>query len=275
MPYITSQYRSPSILNTLRSYIAQVPLAPTYGRFIDLAPWPKSINEKGIVTFTENGRPEAEVMRSKICKPDIMILATGYTQSFPFLDSTYPMPQEANIRLVWKENDETVAFIGFIRPSFGAIPPLSEMQAQLWTLNLLRRLPAPLKPESHYKLRPPPNSRINYGVDHESYAYQLALDMGSAPSYTEILPMGLKMVACWALSAQVNTKFRLMGPWKWEGAKEVMEREIWDTVRRRRGFFGHITLSVVPMVVFGSLSAVLWVLDGIFKLLKLVWKELV
>lgn len=156
----------------------------------------------------------------------------------------------------------------------GAIPPLAELQAQLWVLNLLGRLPSPLKEESHYKLRPPPNSRVTYGVDHESYAYQLALDMGSAPSFTDIVTMGFKMVACWALSAQVNTKFRLVGPWKWEGAKEVMETEIWDTVARRRGFFGHITLSVVPMVLFGSLSAMLWVLDEVVKFLKWVWKVL-
>ncbi|CZR56599.1 related to flavin-containing monooxygenase [Phialocephala subalpina] len=272
MPYITSQYRTSSALNTLRSYIAQVPLVSTQGRAIDLAPWPQSISEKGIVTFVENGRPEAEVMRSKTCKPDILILATGYTQSFPFLGEEYLLPKDADMRSIWKSGDESVAFIGFVRPSFGAIPPLSEMQAQLWILNLLNRLPSPLTPTSHYRLHHLISSRITYGVDHESYAYQLALDMGSAPSFTEILPMGWKMVLCWALSAQVNTKFRLAGPWKWEGAKQVMETEIWDTVARRRGFFGHVTLSLVPMMMFGTLSAVLWALDEICKILKWVWK---
>lgn len=84
----------------------------------------------------------------------------------------------------------------------------------------------------------PPTSRIQYGVDHESYAYQLALDTGSAPSFSEVAAMGWKMSLVWALSANVNTKFRLVGPWKWAGAEQVMKTEIWETVTRRRGFFG-------------------------------------
>jgi len=120
------------------------------------------------------------------------------------------------------------------------------MQAQLWILNLHQKLPVPLKHEDHYKLRPSPGARIQYGVDHETYVYQLALDMGSAPSFTEMLELGWKMVACWALSANINVKFRLVGPWKWSGAKRVMEGEVWETVTRRRGFFGeHIPVSCV------------------------------
>jgi dimethylaniline monooxygenase (N-oxide forming) len=119
MPYISKQYRTNSFVNILRSYIAQVPLANTHGRMIDLAPWPKEIDEKGIVRFVENGQAEAEVMRKKVCRPDVLVLATGYTQSFPFLDSTYPTPNQANMRTVWKEGDSTVGFMGFLRPSFG------------------------------------------------------------------------------------------------------------------------------------------------------------
>lgn len=129
-------------------------------------------------------------------------------------------------------------------------------------------LPQPLKEESHYRLEDPTDSRVTYGVDHESYVYQLALDTGSAPSISEILPMGWKMTMCWALSAQVNTKFRLVGPWKWAGAKEVMQTEIWETVTRRRSFFGHVTLSIVPILLFGSLSALLWIVDEMLKLCK-------
>jgi dimethylaniline monooxygenase (N-oxide forming) len=110
-------------------------------------------------------------------------------------------------------------------------------------MNLLNRLPSPLKFEDHYKLHPSPSSRIQYGVDHESYAYQLALDMGSAPSFTDVASKGWKLALCLALSANVNTKFRLVGPWKWSGAQQVMETEIWATVTRRRGFFGEFLFS--------------------------------
>jgi dimethylaniline monooxygenase (N-oxide forming) len=74
----------------------------------------------------------------------------------------------------------------------GAIPPLAELQAQLWILALLDRLPHPLVPETNYRLHVSPNSRIQYGVDHESYAYQLAVDMESVPSFTQVSCKGLE-----------------------------------------------------------------------------------
>jgi dimethylaniline monooxygenase (N-oxide forming) len=275
MPYISAPYRKRSLINTLRSYIAQVPVVSTGNKIIDLAPLPQSFSQTGSVTFLENKRPEAKVMlcKAKTLRPDLVILATGYTQSFPFLSSTYPLPSSADIRGIWKTGVEDVAFIGFLRPSFGAIPPLAELQAQLWVVNLLGQLPTQLSRQDHYKLHHLPGSRIDYGVDHESYAYQLACDMGSAAGFIEVLGMGWKIALAWALSAQVNPKFRLTGPWKWEGAKKVMETEIWETVSRRRGFFGHFTLSLMPIVLFGTLSAILYLLEQTWKRLELFWKR--
>jgi hypothetical protein len=57
-------------------------------------------------------------MKMVVCKPDVVILATVYTQEFTFLDNTYPTTREATIHSVWKQNDETVGFIGFVRPSY-------------------------------------------------------------------------------------------------------------------------------------------------------------
>lgn len=119
MPYISAQYRTSSLLNSLRSFIAQVPIHNTQGRKIDLAPWPKEVDENGRVKFEDNGRPEAQFMRGKNCRPDIVILATGYNQCFSFLDDIYPRAADANMRGIWKEGCETVSFIGFVRPSFG------------------------------------------------------------------------------------------------------------------------------------------------------------
>jgi dimethylaniline monooxygenase (N-oxide forming) len=124
-------------------------------------------------------------------------------------------------------------------PCLGAIPPLAESQAQLWTLAILNLLPHPLDPkEDHYRLHMPADHRIQYGVDHENYAYQLALDMESAPSAFYMLTRGYKMLVTWALGANFNTKFRLVGPWAFDDAEEIMKGELWETVTRRGGFFG-------------------------------------
>lgn len=120
----------------------------------------------------------------------------------------------------------------------GAIPPLTEFQAQLWVLAILKMLPHPLVKDEHYRLHMSVDRRIQYGVDHENYAYQLALDMESAPSATYMLTRGPKMFMTWALGANFNTKFRLIGPWAFKGAENIMKEELWQTITRRGGLFG-------------------------------------
>lgn len=56
-------------------------------------------------------------------------------------------------------------------------------------------------------------------VDHESYAYQLAVDMGAAPTATHVWrTYGAAVFATWAMGPNFNTKFRLVGPWSGRGA---------------------------------------------------------
>ncbi|POR32526.1 Dimethylaniline monooxygenase [N-oxide-forming] 2 [Tolypocladium paradoxum] len=293
MPYISEPYRprhpGPELWKyALRSALIQRPLEKTNGRHVDMAPWPEEIDADGYVRFTNNGRPEYERLKDEKIKPDIIVLATGYTQSLPFLNSSeslqagqkkYPLPSEADVREVWKRDEPTVGFIGFVRPSFGAIPPLAEMQAQLWIVNLLapNKIPRPLSPndEPHYRLLPPKGFRITYGVDHESYAYQLAMDMNSAPGLWDILSIILsrkdnslgaawRLFIMWSFGANLNTKFRLQGPWKWDGAQEMfISEEFWQTITRRPLLFGHIAVSIIPMSIFGPLSLILWLYASI------------
>lgn len=262
-PYISEPYR-PKIpgprlwLYSLRSFFVQTPIPDTHGRRVYLAPFPLRFSKKGVVQFRDNGRPEYERMKEQNIRPETVVLCTGYKQSFPFLNrrtnatgAPYATPDSANVRQIWKCDDPTVGFIGFVRPSLGAIPPLSEMQTQLWIANLLSpsSIPRPLLPEDeyHYKLRPLPGARINYGVDHETYAYQLALDLDSAPGLWDILSLvslkravvSWKLLILWIFGANVNAKFRLKGPWMWDGALEVFTSdEFWQTITRRPIIFG-------------------------------------
>ena len=208
--------------------------------------------------FRDNGRPEYQRLKDRIVQPDVLVLATGYKQTFSFLDDTYPRASDADVRDIWCRDDPSVGFLGFVRPAFGAIPSLAEMQAQLWLMNLVApaQIPRPLLPadEPHYRLRPPPGARITYGVDHETYAYQLALDIGSAPSFTEIVRAGWregpptlrpggtglwwKLPIIWGAGAQFNAKFRIRGPYQWNRAVGVLGGDMWETISRRGGFLG-------------------------------------
>lgn len=238
IPYISEGYRNRSILDSIRALIINIPLPSTGGRTIDLAPWPESIDKTGTVKFVPSSRPEARRAASKPSKPDVIVFATGYTQSFPFLDSTYPLPLHCHHRGIWCPNDISVSFIGFVRPSLGAIPPLCELQAQTWVLGLVNKLPPGPMRDFSYKLqfRQFRREYEQFVVDHESYAYQLALDMGAAPGFMEVVGFGWKVAFTWAMGSNFNSKFRLVGPWRWEGAREVMENELYDIVAER-GFW--------------------------------------
>lgn len=123
----------------------------------------------------------------------MVVLCTGYKQSFPFLRELFQLEQKhpsSFVRGIWEDGRPELGFIGFMRPSLGAISPLAEMLAQLWVLNLVSpHKVANLKAEDehHYRLHTKSTDSVTYGVDHESYAYQLALDMNSAPDFTDIL----------------------------------------------------------------------------------------
>ncbi|KAG6040085.1 hypothetical protein E4U41_001426 [Claviceps citrina] len=299
-PYISQPYR-PQIpgprlwLYALRSALVQTPIPDTDGRRVDLAPWPKQVDARGRVEFVDNGRPEYGRLRGQAVRPDMVVLCTGYRQSFPFLnnnndddndnndnapDLPYPTPDGTDVRHIWRRDDPSVGFIGFVRPSLGAIPPLSELQAQLWVTHLLapHLLPRPLRPEDegHYRLRTMPGARITYGVDHESYAYQLALDMGSAPGLRDVLRLcscarlaqSCRLLLIWVFGAHVNVKFRLCGPWAWPGAVSLLTSdEIWQTITRRPILFGHFAVSILPMCIFGPISLLCWLYATLESLL--------
>lgn len=125
------------------------------------------------------------------------------------------------------------------------------MQAQFWVLRLLQhkypyQVPrticknAIVPYELDYKLHP----RAGYdlytnkrAVDHESYAYQLALDMGAAPKISYVLRRGWKLFFTWAMGSNFNPKFRLVGPWKDERrATDIMTGELFHVVKRSGGY---------------------------------------
>lgn len=232
-------------------------------RYIDIAPWPTHVDEDGYMHFEKNDSVESKY--AVPIKPDLVIYATGYEHhGFPFLSPGYPDSKDCDMRAIWREGDEDVAFIGFVRPQLGAIPPLTEFQAQLWIQMLCHQLPnnnKPLEYENWYSMIPRPEQRIQHGVDHESYAYQLALDMGSAPSFTQVLMHGPKVFTTWAIGSNYNTNFRLQGPYKWDGAEEVMKTEFWNLIPRRGVMWGFVMLNALPMVWFGVLSLFFFLLD--------------
>ncbi|OAA44006.1 dimethylaniline monooxygenase [Beauveria brongniartii RCEF 3172] len=286
LPYISANHRSTSLLNRLRMRILNVPLRPHPGRTISVRSWPSHVDSSGIMHFHPPSSSSSTPLLSASQPappppliPDVVILATGYTRSFPMLDHTYPSLSSASVRGIYDPSCPSVGFIGFVRPSIGAIPPLAELQAQLWVLRLLQHrglvLPPPPPHRSQdakdalpgYEMDWQLHPRAGYdawaekrGVDHESYAYQLALDMGAAPTWRAVVRRGgWRCAYTWAMGSNFNTKFRLVGPWRDEVvAEDIMRGELYEVVRRSGGLVYFLTYTVIPLIVFGTISLSLY-----------------
>ncbi|KAI1037469.1 hypothetical protein LB503_013059, partial [Fusarium chuoi] len=264
--YISEPYRpvNPGIIERIRRSLITIDVPKVHGgKYIDLAPWPTHIDAEGIMHFSENGRIEAERMKMlPPVKPTMVVYATGYNQEFSIFEEAnkngegYATCSEADVRCVWRHDDPTVGFIGFVRPGYGAIPPLAELQAQLWLLALVKpEVAESLKPREEYHFKLHGHKRIDYGVHHESYAYQLALDMNAVPGIWDGVRAGWaagdkypglwwRLPILWLAGAQFNTKFRVVGPYQWDGAVDVLGVELWETITRREGLFGKRTWKI-------------------------------
>jgi dimethylaniline monooxygenase (N-oxide forming) len=285
LPYMSEGHRANTKFNEMRAKFVNVPFKDTRGRRIDVVRWPTSIDEDGEMHFEDEPSNKLKHVR-----PDVVVFATGFKSEFSYLDSDYPQLAHANVRGIYKDEDVSVGFIGYVRPSIGAIPPLAELQAQLWVLRLLQHefpleVPRGLYPnalesyELDYKMKP----RAGYdlfatrrAVDHESYAYQLALDIGSAPTITYVMSRGWTLFFTWAFGSNFNTKFRLVGPWKWsEGAEDIMRNELYNVVKQTGGGVYIVTYTILPFILFGTISITLYALFGLLDLVLAVPRRLI
>lgn len=123
MPYINRPYRDrPKLMEYLSRYLDPPEDMPPHTDFIvDLAPFPSHFLPNGRAVFPMSKRKDAIRIARKDVRPDTVIYATGYKQDFSFLDSEsgYATPAEADVRNITKTGDETVGFIGFVRPGVG------------------------------------------------------------------------------------------------------------------------------------------------------------
>lgn len=269
MPYINRGWKKRNrFLEKITSYLDPPTVKPEEVS-VDLAPFPARVKQDGTVEFIRNGRKEDLRMRNRTVKPDVVVYATGYTQQFDFLSKEYPLPATVRCRDVFDPEDPTVAFIGFVRPGVGAIPPIAEMQAQLWTLILRDKIPAPLS-TPHYYLLVKENARIKYGVDYSSYVSTLARDMASAPGLPQLwCEYGWKVTLIYCFGAAFPTFYRLLGPYKHPEAKKIVETEIWDTIKRR-GVVGNLMMGLIPMIFYAWINLLAYIAEMIWNVFSAV-----
>ncbi|KAL7009471.1 hypothetical protein EMMF5_001102 [Cystobasidiomycetes sp. EMM_F5] len=216
---------------------------------VDLAPFPTHIREDGSVAFgnSRDGRKEAIRMKDRVVKPEVLIMATGYRQSWDWLGEGYAKgPQDVDTLEMLDSKDISTCWIGHVRPGVGAIPPIAEEQAMLWALLLQGRVPVPKDP-GHYRLLAAKKARIQYGVDHSTYSHALAVAFGGAPSLWELYTQyGMQVLMAYCFGAAFTPFYRLVGPYRSPTAPGIIKTEIWEVICRR-GLLGNLFMGLVGL----------------------------
>lgn len=173
---------------------------------------------------------------------DLVVFATGYRFSFPFLAShvTSVSGNKASLyKYMFPPELErpTLAIIGLVQP-LGAIMPISEMQAR-WATRVFKgctKLPSvasmlkdvQCKQETMAK-RYVSSQRHTIQVDYLNYMDEIAGLLGVRPNIPRLLltdpRLGLKVL----FGPGTPYQYRLKGPGKWAGARQAIFTQ-WERV---------------------------------------------
>lgn len=160
---------------------------------------------------------------------DIIILSTGYSISFPFLNSENISVNDNKFDLykyVVPVNQEGIYTIGFVQP-LGAIMPIAEMQSR-WVSRIIGEVTSlPSKEEmmkdieskksqmrSYYESR-----RHTIQVDHTEYMDEIAELIGCNPIVHEHPEIFFELM----FGPLTTVQYRLDGPNKWKDAVKVIK----------------------------------------------------
>ncbi|XP_007935984.1 flavin-containing monooxygenase 5-like [Orycteropus afer afer] len=165
---------------------------------------------------------------------DVIIFATGYTFSFPFLEnnSTILDSHHSMFKFVFPPQLEkaTLAFIGILQP-VGATIPTSELQSR-WAVRVfkgLNQLPSVSdmvaditkkrkKNEKEFLNNPRDTRRVQY-VD---YMDEIASEIGVKPNLFSLFLWDPKLAMEVFFGPCTPYQYRLQGPGKWAQAREAI-----------------------------------------------------
>ncbi|KAH0515139.1 Dimethylaniline monooxygenase [N-oxide-forming] 5 [Microtus ochrogaster] len=166
---------------------------------------------------------------------DVVIFATGYTLSFPFLhdEPTVVDSQYSMFKFVFPPGLEkpTLAFIGIIQPA-GAIIPTSELQSR-WVVQVftgLKKLPSKndmmadinrkrRKMTKDFRKKSPEDFRHVQFID---YMDEIASELGVKPNLLSLFLWDTKLAKEIFCGPCTSYQYRLQGPGKWAGARAAI-----------------------------------------------------
>ncbi|XP_071498290.1 flavin-containing monooxygenase 5-like [Diadema antillarum] len=212
---------------------------------------------------------------------DLVVLATGYKISFPFLSSSV-LPINDNrvemYRYVFSPHHKhpTLAVLGMVQP-LGPIFPSSELQAR-WATRVFKgekQLPTKAQMMEHirrtqeamdrrYKKSP----RHTIQIDVMPYLDEIASEIGVKPNLLVLLLTDPALAYHYIFGPYVPAQYRLYGRHRWAGAREHM-MTVWQRVHKpykaRQGGASMKELEVASGPKFGLLQ--LFIILGILAVI--------
>lgn len=166
---------------------------------------------------------------------DVIVFATGYTLSFPFLEDSL-VKVENNMVSLFKymfpphHEKPTLACIGLIQP-LGPIFPTVELQAR-WATRVFKGLcTLPSEKTMMEDIIERHKKRIDlFGesqsqilqTNYISYLDELALEIGAKPELLSLLLKDPKLAVKIYFGPCNSYQYRLVGPGQWEGARRAI-----------------------------------------------------
>lgn len=166
---------------------------------------------------------------------DLVVFATGYKYSYPFLASQVVSVTDNKSTLfkyVFPPELEkpTLAIVGLVQP-LGAIMPISEMQAR-WATRVFKglvKLPSAsaMLQDIKYKeeemaKRYVASQRHTIQVDYAPYMDEVAKQFGVMPSFWRLLLTDPRVWSRVVFGPVTPYQYRLRGPGKWAGARRAI-----------------------------------------------------
>ncbi|NXK36867.1 FMO5 monooxygenase, partial [Piprites chloris] len=220
-----------------------------------------------IQEFTETSAIFEDGTREDI---DVIVFATGYSFSFPFLEGFVKVVENQIplYKFMFPPDLEkpTLAFIGLIQP-LGAIMPISELQCR-WATRVFKGLQdlPPLanmvaeitSTKDQMAKRYVKSQRHTIQVDYIPYMDELACQLGVKPNLLTLFLTDPKLALEVAFGPCTPYQYRLRGPGAWAGAREAILTQRQRVVRALQPR-GRARPSVLPriLMVFFSIIGVI------------------
>ena len=168
------------------------------------------------------------------------------------------LPDHRNICF---EGEPRLAFLGFVRPNVGAIPPMSELQAMWWVRHMAGKLVAYPLPPPRYNLLGRNPRTVDYAVDYGYYMHDLGRDIGSEPRISQLVWRPRALVA-YCFGQAYSVFFRLRGPFATDWSWEVAENELYPLVTNRGIMSNLVFLAII--VVMAAINGAALVAELVF-----------